>query len=109
MNISAKAFIVLFSTIVITSCSQLRGVHTSSLRIGMTKSEVQTTLKKKPNATVAAKNFPELHTIIEVVHYVGTAGNYYLYFVNDKLQKWTPADDHLLYLDDLLPARTSLN
>jgi len=75
----------------------------------MTKSEVQTTLKKKPYATVAAKNFPELHTIIEVVSYVGTGGSYYLYFVNDRLQKWTPADEHLLYLDDMLPAQTGLN
>jgi len=73
----------------------------------MTKSEVEITLKKKPVATVAAKNFPEAHTVIEVVQYNGTGGNYYFYFVNDRLQKWTPADDHLLYLDDMVPNQTS--
>ena len=109
MNIFKKALLVLLASIILISCSELREVYTSNLKIGMTKSEVQTVLKKKPAAIIAAKNFPEVHTIVEVVSYVGTGGGYFLYFVNNRLQKWTPNDERLLYLDDMLPNQTGIN
>ena len=107
MNIYAKTLLVVLFAFILSSCSELREVTTSNLKIGMTKREVEIVLNKKPIATVAAKSFPEVNTIVEVVQYAGPGSNYYLYFVNDKLQKWTPANDHLLYLDDMVPNQTS--
>lgn len=70
----------------------------------MTKEEAEITLKKKPYGIIAAKNFPEFKTIVEVVSYIdaGTGESYWLYFVNNKLDKWEPADKyHPPYIESL--------
>jgi hypothetical protein len=70
-------------------------VNTSALRIGMTKTEAQAALKKQPFGTVAARNYPETKTTIEVIQYTETnVRSYWLYFVNDKLDRWEPANKY---------------
>lgn len=84
----------------------LQTVNTNVLKIGMTKEEAQSALKIKPSGIVAAKNFPEAKTIVEVVHYYTqmSTNGYWLYFNNNKLSKWEPASSlHQPYIDDLVP------
>ncbi len=74
---------------VITSCGTLRVVDLSKVSIGMSKAEVQAALRKKPDNIVAAKHFTNPEATVEVVEYsTGNVASYYLYFVNDKLDKW---------------------
>ncbi|MDT3404423.1 hypothetical protein [Mucilaginibacter terrae] len=84
---------------IIASCSSLRSVNTSVLKIGMTKAEVEEALKKKPYGTISAKSYPETKTVIEVLeyneHFNGQKSDgYWLYFVNGKLDKWEPASKY---------------
>ena len=86
----------------------LQSIDTNALKIGMTKEEAQRALRIKPLRTVAAKNFPESNTIVEVVYYATQidSNGFWLYFNNDKLNKWEPASlHHQPYLDDLVPIR----
>ena len=63
----------------------------------MTKDDVQKQLNKKPDNIVAAKNYPDTNTMIEVIQYSqwGQSAipieSYWLYFVNGKLDKWETA------------------
>ena len=106
-----QTIMVALLAIMITSCSAIRdtidsgkAVNLSALKIGMTRAEVQTALNKKPDNVIAAKKYPETNTLAEVVQYSrwgdANAGihnapmvpiiieSYWLYFVNDKLDKW---------------------
>lgn len=88
--------LVLLAIITFTSCSTFqafKAVNLSSVKLGMTKEEVQTHLKKTPDNIVAAKNYPETNSQVEVVQYSHLDGEgvvivYWLYFVNNKLDKW---------------------
>jgi len=103
MKTLIKTFAIAVTVILFTSCASMidsaKSVNTSALRIGMTKEEVQAALQKKPYATVAARNYPETKTTIEVLQYSenngqGNLQNYWLYFVNDKLDRWEPASKY---------------
>lgn len=110
-----KTIAVALLAIIITSCASIHtaldkgkevnlSAITIGMTIGMTKAQVQTALNKKPDNVIAAKQYPETNTTIEVVQYTqwgdANAGNvnaqmvpmaiqsYWLYFVNDKLDKW---------------------
>lgn len=103
--------VILIIAVVLTSCGVIREsidagkkVETSALHIGMSKAEVQKALNKKPENIVAARNYPESSTSVEVVEYTQWAnGNtasdpgakkvasYWFYFVNDKLDHWEKA------------------
>ena len=108
-----KTIMVVLVAIMFTSCATIRDavdegrpINLSAVTIGMTKAEVQAVLNKKPDNVVAAKKYPETNTVVEVVQYTQFgAGNanegianapvvpvikerYWLYFVNDKLDKW---------------------
>ena len=110
-----KAIIVALMAVMLTSCAAIhdsidrgREVNLSAVKLGMTKAETQTALHKKPDNVVAAKQYPEAHKLIEVLQYSqwtdGNSANakapvvpviiqsYWLYFVNDKLDKWEIAD-----------------
>ena len=102
-----RAFIKLFTFIaaimLFASCATIfdatKAVNTSALKIGMTKEQAQIALQKKPYSTVAARNYPETKTTIEVVQYSQSSGqeniaSYWLYFVNDKLDRWEPANQY---------------
>lgn len=98
MNILTKLITCACLAALIISCSTVKFVDTSVLTIGMTKAQVQQALKKKPFGTISAKKYPETNTIIEVVEYNQYYGGeklnrYWLYFVNDKLDRWEPASD----------------
>ena len=111
MTKSIQIIMVALLAIMITSCSTIHAaidkgkeVNLSALKIGMTRAEVQTALNKKPDNVIAAKKYPETNTLAEVVQYSrwgdANAGihnapmvpiiieSYWLYFVNDKLDKW---------------------
>lgn len=62
----------------------------------MSKAEVQAALRRKPDNIVAAKHYTDPETLIEVVQYSGASQTetYYLYFMNDKLDKWHKVDPH---------------
>lgn len=110
MTKSKLLFAILFA-LVLTSCASIRAaedagkkVETSVLHLGMSKAEVQKALNKKPDNIIAARNYPETNTFIEVVQYTewGSEGlgtdavakrieTYWLYFVNDKLDRWETA------------------
>jgi ABC-type metal ion transport system substrate-binding protein len=103
MKAFIKLFILAIVVILITSCGSMidmyKNVNTSALQIGMTKAQVREALQKQPESTIAAKNYPERNIVIEVIQYsqydqinnitVKTA--YWLYFVNNKLDRWEPA------------------
>jgi hypothetical protein len=105
MRTLTKAFVFMLFVTFITSCVMLREVNTNALKIGMTKEEAQTALQRNPDKILAAKNFEDVKTIVEVVQYSQNgAYGYWLYFANNKLQKWEPASTlHQPYLDDLVP------
>ena len=109
-----QTIMVVLMAIMITSCSAIRdavdsgkAVNLSALKLGMTKAEAQTALNKKPDNVIASKKYPENNTSVEVVQYSrwgdANAGisntrvvpiimeSYWLYFVNDKLDKWEMA------------------
>jgi len=103
MKILTKISICICFITLLTSCASaldaIKSVNTSALKIGMTKAQVQETLKKKPYGTVSAKSYPETNTTIEVVEYSQYDGaqkvdGYWLYFINDKLDKWEPASTY---------------
>ena len=106
-----KTIMVAMLAIMFTSCATFRDladegrpINLNAVKIGMTR--VQAALNKKPDNVVAAKKYPETNTVVEVVQYTQFgAGNanegianaptvpvikerYWLYFVNDKLDKW---------------------
>lgn len=88
----------------VSSCATIRqsadlskAVNTSALKMGMTKQETELALQKKPYGIVAARNDADTHTIIEVVQYTeyssnGIQDNYWLYYINNKLDRWERAD-----------------
>ncbi len=85
----------------LTSCVAVieatRPVNTSLIKLGMSKAEAQQVLRKKPDSTIAAKKSPENNKLIEIVQYIGfdvtnTQTNYWLYFVDDQLERWEPAN-----------------
>ncbi len=98
MKLINKLFLLIV-IVAFSSCVAMRPVNTSQLRIGMTKDEVQTALRKKPESTIAAKKDPVTNKVIEVVQYremgneIGT-GIYWLYFVNDRLDRWELANPY---------------
>jgi hypothetical protein len=76
-------------TAIITACGSMRKVDLSQVSIGMSKAEVQTALRKKPDNIVAAKHFTDPEANVEILRYSDpSAESYYLYFVNNKLDKW---------------------
>lgn len=85
----------------LTSCAAVieasKPVNTSLLKLGMSKAEAQQVLRKKPDSTIAAKKSPVTNKVIEVVQYIGfditnTQTNYWLYFIDDKLERWELAN-----------------
>jgi len=111
MTKSIHTLMVALLAIIFTSCATIhdaidkgKAVNLSALKIGMTRAEVQTALNKKPDNVIAAKKYPETNTVVEVLQYSkwedANAGvtnapivpviteSYWLYFVNDKLDKW---------------------
>ncbi|WP_143014136.1 hypothetical protein [Mucilaginibacter pineti] len=104
MTKTFKPIIIALLAIMLTSCAEIREsmvagrpVDLNSIKLGMTKDDVQKQLKKKPDNIVAAKNYPDTNTLIEVVQYSQWGQNstpvesYWLYFVNGKLDKWETA------------------
>lgn len=84
-----KTLMAVLLTAIITSCAAMRNVDLSKVSIGMSKAEVQTALRKKPDNIVAAKHFTDPEATVEVLQFsTGNVVSYYLYFVNDKLDKW---------------------
>jgi hypothetical protein len=106
-----KTIMVAVLAIIISSCAALRDaadkgteVNLNAVNIGMTKAQVQAALNKKPDNIIAAKKYSENNAVVEVVQYsVWTDANlnkpnapfvpvikesYWLFFVNDKLDKW---------------------
>ena len=104
MTKTFKPIIIALLAIMLTSCAEIREsmvagrpVNLNSIKIGMTKDDVQKQLNKKPDNIVAAKNYPDTNTLIEVLQYSqwGQSAipieSYWLYFVNGKLDKWETA------------------
>ncbi|WP_419699884.1 hypothetical protein [Mucilaginibacter sp. NFX135] len=107
-----KPILIVLLAIMLASCGAIREsldaarpVNLSVLKLGMSKDEVQQYLNKKPDNTIAAKNYPDTKTFIEVVQYSQqyyqngdtnrpVSDAYWLYFVNDKLDKWEKANSH---------------
>jgi hypothetical protein len=89
------------STTVLFSCAAamreqlnlLKKIDTSVLKLGMTKLEVETALKKKPDNTVSAHKDPQTNAMMEVVQYrylvdTDKTDRYWFYFTDDKLERW---------------------
>ena len=94
------AVLVLLAIITFTSCGQMRdainsgkGADLSALKLGMSKDEVQKQLGKRPDNIVATKIDPDTRTLVQVVQYTDgkQSISYWLYFVDDKLDKWETA------------------
>lgn len=90
-----KTLMAVLLTAIITACGSLRNVDLSKVSIGMSKAEVETALQKKPVNIVAAKHFTNPDANVEVLQYSNPgAESYYLYFVNNKLDKWHVVNPH---------------
>ncbi|WP_158825238.1 hypothetical protein [Mucilaginibacter lacusdianchii] len=103
MKILTKLILCVILITVLSSCAttfdMIKGVNTSALQIGMSKAQVQEALKKKPWGTVSARRDPNTSATLEVVEYAQSDGEkridrYWLYFVNDKLDRWEPASKY---------------
>ena len=92
--------LVLLAIITFTSCGQMRDAINSNkdadlsvLKLGMSKEEVQKQLGKRPDNIVATKKDPETNKLVQVIQYTDgkQEKSYWLYFVDDKLDKWETA------------------
>jgi hypothetical protein len=102
-NFKLTTLLLLVVVISFTACTStlqaIRGVNLSALKLGMSKEEVQTLLRKKPDNIVAAKKYQETNSTVEVLQYSRWDGEklvevYWLYFVNNKLDKWEMANQY---------------
>ncbi|NCD70502.1 hypothetical protein [Mucilaginibacter agri] len=95
-----KTLLAALFAAVLTSCGAIHQqvdlvskVNTSVLAIGMSKADVTKAMHKKPYNTVQAERIPDSNTLVEVVQYTqfddnGPLESYWLYFANDKLERW---------------------
>jgi len=88
------AIITFTSGVPVMGATQQSGkpLKISSLKTGMSKGDVQTILNRKPDGIVATKNYSQTDQIVEVVQYSkrhrgSRTERYWLYFLNDQLQK----------------------
>ncbi len=88
INLKLLFVAALFS--LLTSC--VAYVKTNSLKIGMSKDEVQKALAKKPYGIIASKRLPGSNKIMEVLLYQG-GPSYWLYFVDGYLDRWEPTNE----------------
>jgi hypothetical protein len=103
MQIITKLILCVISLAALSSCASLidanRSVNTTALQIGMSKAQVQQALNKKPDGIISAKKDPQSNATIEVVeysqqYYGERVNRYWLYFANDKLDRWEPANKY---------------
>jgi len=81
------------------ACNSTKNIKLYKLNVGMAKSEVEQTLRKRPDNSICAKQYPEGH--VEVIQYSRyeldayftprLQEKYWLYFYNGRLIKWHPA------------------
>ncbi|MES2112895.1 MAG: hypothetical protein V4577_29360 [Bacteroidota bacterium] len=91
-----KSIVLVFlAAITFSSCSAFRDnrtVNPNVLELGMSKEEAQKALKKNPGRIIATRKDPQTNALIQVVAYYDAPGNrYWLYFIDDKLDRWQPA------------------
>ncbi len=80
--------------LLIVGCNVYKKINFSAISVGMTKQEVISALKKKPDNIIGAKQYPG--GVMEVVKYtrrydiIETLSDeeYWLYFWNDTLKQW---------------------
>jgi hypothetical protein len=84
-RINLKLLFVTSALFLSTSCTTY--IKTNSLKIGMSKEEVQKALAKKPYGIIASKRLPGSNKIMEVLLYQG-GQSYWLYFVDGYLDRW---------------------
>ncbi|WP_139367137.1 hypothetical protein [Sediminibacterium ginsengisoli] len=75
------------------SCAPYKAIDLTRVSLGMSKEEVYTALKKKPDNVIGSTQYG--NDVLEVMQYTrydaGTmqiAERYYLYFLNGKLKQW---------------------
>ncbi|MCJ8209298.1 hypothetical protein MUY27_06230 [Mucilaginibacter sp. RS28] len=83
-----KPIALILTVILFAACSTLRKVDLTKVHTGMSKAEVQAALQKKPVNIVASRHFTNPDADVEVLEYTDNVVSYYLYFVNNKLDKW---------------------
>lgn len=108
MTNSFKLMILAIVAVLFASCGAIHNsinlsskVNLTTVHLGMSKAEVQTALNKTPDNIIASEHYNDTNETIEVVQYsrwisVGEGVNstakpaesYWLYFVNDKLNRW---------------------
>ena len=96
MRTTLKLSIACTMLLLITSCSVL---NMGALQIGMTKSEVNQMLGPTYDDVIQARKEPD-GSVMEVVQYSGYntrmgMQKYWLYFKNDKLEKWSLYDPEM--------------
>jgi hypothetical protein len=77
----------------LVSCAPYKHVDLTSLKIGMNKQQVYSSINKKPDNLIGAKKYP--NGTIEVLQYSKRSEwtgfieeEYWLYFWNDSLNQW---------------------
>jgi hypothetical protein len=100
MKKSIHLMLMTVATLMMLSCGMyadefnlIKKVDTSKIKLGMSKLEVETALKKKPENIVSAFQDPNTKELKEVVQYNyavdSTRTDRYLFnFTNDKLESW---------------------
>ncbi len=92
-RINLKLLFIASAFFLLTSCSSFKEVKTSSLKIGMSKNDVQQVTKKRGSA-IASKKLPGSDQVVEVLRFDGFVGSaYWLYFVDGHLDRWEQVNE----------------
>lgn len=89
-------FLLVLLSMQLASCNATRSIKLHNLNIGMTESEATAAIRKKPENSVCAKQYPEGSVkVVQYSEYEYDASfdkvlieQYWLYFFNDKLVAW---------------------
>lgn len=91
--------ILTVSILLLPACNSTKNIKLYKLSVGMAKSEVERTLRKRPDNSICAKQYPQGH--VEVIQYSRyeldahftpwLMEQYWLFFYNGRLVKWHPA------------------
>lgn len=86
-----KVFLIAAIALLVISCATMRDLDFSRIKMGMSKSDITLTLKRKPEAMVGAKQYS--NGVMEIEEYFNpsydsTKAFYWFYYWNDKLVKY---------------------
>lgn len=88
-----KRILTAIALFLFISCAPYKQINLSAISIGMTKEQVVSALKKKPDNLIGAKKYATGNVeVLQYTRYNSITGQleerYWLYFLDNKLQQW---------------------